>query len=102
VALPGAVLGKVLGGTETGAQWVVALGGVVGFGGVIGMPGLFGWFGVVGAPVGLLGVGGVLGVLPGAAVATIAAAPRSTPDRVIQRCFMVSSLELRVNQQISG
>lgn len=82
VPLPGALLG----GTDTGAQWVVPLGGIVEGGmvdggvvsGVMGWPGLFGVFGVVGAPVGLLGV---LGVLPGAAVATIAAAPRSAPER---------------------
>jgi len=34
---------------------------------------------------------GLVGAVLGAAVAVIAARPNSSPDRVVQRCFMISS-----------
>jgi hypothetical protein len=83
VELPGAgLMGKLLGG-----QWVVPWGGMLRFGmGEAGMVEL----GAVEFGMALGLVGGV-----GAAVAVIAATPNSSPDRVVQRYFMISSPWLR-------
>jgi hypothetical protein len=93
---PGAWLRAPIGG-----QWVVPPGtfefgmvelGMLEFGvGELGML-LFGIPGLLlGVPAGLLGVDGELGLLEGAAIAVIAAAPRSKPDRVADRYLMMYS-----------
>ena len=91
VACPGAVVrgcGGVWvappgGGKLVGGQWVVPWGGMFRFG--------MGEAGIV--ELGAVEFGMALGLVGGvgAAVAVIAATPSSSPDRVVQRCFMTSS-----------